>query len=140
MPTEKAVFVFLICAAVVWFAACNQDDKMSKCEEKAMTRESIDEAVERARTIRHKYEDLFWRQPTVHGVGIGLIEDAYGEETGQVGFVIDVTEKVDQSTLPSEDRISDCLEGVPVQIREEPMHTLPLRRVDSDEEESNGTE
>ena len=84
------------------------------------------EATERARAIRHKYEDLFWRQPNVHGVGIGRFEDENGEGTRQVGFVITVTEKVDQNTLPPEDRIPDCLEGVPVQIVEEPNDAILL--------------
>ena len=85
-----------------------------------MTPEIYAEDVERAQAIRHKYDDLFWRQPNVHGVGIGIIETENGEYTDRAGFIIDVTEKVDQSTLPPEDRIPDCLEGVPVQIKEEP--------------------
>ena len=76
--------------------------------------------TERARAIRPKYDALFWRQPNVHAVSIGVIEDENGEDTGQVGFVISVTEKVDQSALPPEDRTPDCLEGVAVQIIEEP--------------------
>ena len=74
--------------------------------------------VARARAIRHKYDALFWRQPNVHGVGIGIILDANGQDTDRAGFTIRVTEKVDRSTLPVEDRIPDCLEGVPVQILE----------------------
>ena len=84
--------------------------------------EAIQETVEKARAIRHKYEDLFWRQPNVHGVGIGLIVDESGEPTGRAGFIISVTKKVDQGKLPPEDRIPDMLEGIEVQIqvREEP--------------------
>ena len=97
--------------------------------------------VARARAIRHKYEALFWRQPNVHGVGIGIIEDENGEYTNRAGFVITVTEKVDQSTLPVEDRIPDCLEGIPVQIQEGEKGVLtslgPPGLVDPDEEEPN---
>ncbi|MXY44219.1 MAG: hypothetical protein F4Y50_09280 [Dehalococcoidia bacterium] len=82
--------------------------------------------VERARSIRHKYEDLFWRQPNVHGTSIGIIEDDNGAFTDRAGFVIRVTKKVDQGTLPPEDRIPDCLEEVPVQIREVPEAHLPF--------------
>ena len=97
--------------------------------------------TERATAIRPKYEDLFWRQPNVHGVGVGVIEDENGEDTGQVGFVISVTEKVDQSTLPPEDRIPDCLEGIAVQFLERPRlefpsHLLPLANT----EENNGND
>lgn len=87
-----------------------------------MTPKIYEADVERAEAIRHKYEDMFWRQPNVHGSGIGIIEDDSGNATDRAGFVITVTEKVDQSTLPSEDRIPDCLEGVPVQIVERPLY------------------
>ena len=83
-----------------------------------------DEDVVLARSIRYKYEDLFWRQPNVHSVGIGDITDENGEYTGIWGFRIHVIEKVDQNTLPPEDRIPHCLEGVPVQIVETPMMEL----------------
>ena len=88
------------------------------------------EITEHARAIRPKYEDLFWRQPNVYATSIGFhvdesgydleIPDGEGGCKRVVGFVIRVTEKVDKSTLPSEDRIPSMLEGVPVQIREEP--------------------
>ena len=102
---------------------------MSEYEEILLLQPHIEKYIEpseRARAIRHKYEDLFWRQPNVHGVGIGILEDESGEGTEQVGFVITVTEKVDQNTLPPEDRIPDCLEGVPVQIIEQPNDAILL--------------
>ncbi len=83
-----------------------------------------DEDVARAEAIRHKYEDMFWRQPNVHATGIGNLKDENGEYIGIWGFLIHVTKKVDQNTLPPEDRLPDCLEGVPVQIIEEPMAEL----------------
>lgn len=126
MCTKKSLLRFmfvLVCFVVVLgLAACSGDDCPNPNaleKETSMTRERIDEAVEKARAIRHKYEDLFWRQPNIWGAGIGKLEDENNEWDGRVGFVIHVTQKVDQSTLPPEDRIPDCLEGVPVQIREE---------------------
>ena len=87
------------------------------------------EITERARAIRPQYDDLFWRQPNVWAVGIGFfrgkwdipleVPDGEGGCKRIVGFVIRVTEKVDQSALPLEDRIPDMLEGVPVQILEQ---------------------
>ena len=77
-----------------------------------------DEAVAQAQKIRHKYGDLFWRQPNVYAVGIGDIKDEDGQYTGIWGFIITVTQKVDQNTLPPEDRIPDVIEGVPVEIEE----------------------
>ena len=85
-----------------------------------MTPEIYEADVERAESIRHKYEDMFWRQPNIYGTAIGIIFDESGEFTDRAGFIITVTKKVDQSTLPPEDRIPDCLEGVPVQIEEVP--------------------
>ena len=94
------------------------------------------EAVAKARAIRHKYDALFWRQPNVHGVGIGNTKDENGQWTGKWGFIISVTEKVDQNTLLPEDRIPDILEGVIVQIREEEEGEL----IPTTMEESNGSD
>ena len=57
-----------------------------------------------------------------------------------MGFIISVTKKVDQSTLPAADRIPDTLEGVPVEIREEPVAGFiwPADTSDPDEEDSSG--
>ena len=75
-------------------------------------------------------EDLFWRQPNVWATSIGYfrgewdipleVPDGEGGCKRIVGFIIRVTEKVDQSALPPEDRIPDTIEGVPVQIIEVP--------------------
>ncbi len=96
---------------------------------------------ERIHEVRLKYDPLFWRQPNVHAVGEGLFSDGKGGWTETVGIVIDVTEKVDQSTLPAEDRIPECLEGVPVQIREFGLHgpTIELPRR-TNKEEDNGSD
>ena len=81
----------------------------------------------RIHQIREKYDALFWRQPNVQGVGEGNLRDAQGEKTGKTGIVVMVTKKVAQSTLPTADRIPACLEGVPVEIREqsEGVHYAP---------------
>ena len=66
------------------------------------------------------------------GIGFHLDESGYALEVPDgeggckrvVGFIIRVTERVDQSALPPEDRITSMLEGVPVQILEEPILEL----------------
>ena len=70
--------------------------------------------------VREKYRDLIRRQPnySTHG-GPALLMDENGEYTQVKGIMVWVTKKVDQSAIPAEDRIPDCLEGVPVQIVEE---------------------
>ena len=122
-----AVLTVIICAvAVLLLVRAYGEDWPWDCtlgKENTMTINASND-VYRARAIRPKYDPLFWRQPNVHGVGIGDIQDGSGEWTGKWGFVVHVTEKVDQSTLPPEDRIPDCLEGVPVEIREEPIPVL----------------
>lgn len=106
-------------------------DKKEYCETNSLTEEGTltttpENTSERIHEVRLKYDDLFWRQPNVHGVGEGALRDANGERTGASGIIVSVTEKVDQSTLPASDRIPDCLEGVPVQIvEEEPFRVIP---------------
>ena len=71
---------------------------------------------ERIHEIREKYDPLFWRQPNVHAVGEGFFSDGKEGWSETMGIVLSVTERADQSTLPPEDQIPACLEGVPVQI------------------------
>ena len=136
MPTRKAPFslmpVLICCVAVLWLAvACGgsaaefRDFEEEPCEaslspkEGNMTTEteSPDERRERIHEVRGRYDPLFRRQPNVDLISEGFIKDENGGYTETVGILIHVTEKVDQSTLPPEDRIPDCLEGVPVQFR-----------------------
>ena len=104
------------------------------------TREEIRAATERAQAVRLKYEDLFSRQPNIWGVGIGRALHPNGEVSEEIGIVISVTKKVDQNTLPQEDRIPDRLEDIPVYLMEEPLPVLTpeLPRVNPKEEESDG--
>ena len=96
---------------------------------------------ERIHEVRLKYDDLFWRQPNVFGVGEGLFMYESGELNETSGIVVSVTEKVDQSTLPPEDRIPDCLEGVPVYVVVEPTPVLMDRILkDLNKEEINGSD
>ena len=68
--------------------------------------------------VRRKYNALFWRQPNVQRVRMDTVRDENGRSRG-LGIIISVTEKVDQSTLPVEDLIPDCIKGIPVEIRAE---------------------
>ena len=76
---------------------------------------------EQIHEVRLKYNDLFWRQPNVHGVGEVLLQNDNGERTEALGIVVTVSKKVDQETLPAADRIPSSLEGVPVQIIQGPQ-------------------
>ena len=121
------IFIVLLLGVAVWRNSSLALEPCPLTKETFMTTpRNIHDDVAHARAIRHKYEDMFWRQPNVHAVGIGDIRDENGERTGIWGFVIHVSEKVDQSTLPPKDRIPDCLEGVPVHIREQPMGEIQI--------------
>ena len=74
---------------------------------------------ERRHEVRLKYDPLFWRQPYVRGVSEGRLKDGRGGWLRTRGINVIVTTKVNQSTLPPEDRIPDCLEGIPVKITED---------------------
>ena len=133
MPARGIPFrflpVFLICAAVLWAAAACSTSSIpwplhpcgidALAKEKNMTELSEREFLEeRIKAVREKYKALIRRQPTWHGTGTQNLRDANGERTGPLGIIIRVDKKVDQNTLPPEDRIPDCLDGIPVQIIE----------------------
>ena len=127
---SRQFLVFLTCAALMLLAAaCGADSIPKDCptyEEKPMTveeqaarKEYVAQMEAKAREIRPKYDDLFWRQPNVIAVSIGLLTCLPPiDGRPPVGFKIRVTKKVDQSTLPAEDRIPEMIEGVPVQLSE----------------------
>ena len=68
--------------------------------------------------VMEKYEDLFERQPGYAGAVFEPIADEDEGEADTRRIVVCVEKTLDQGTLPPEDRIPDCLEGVPIQIHE----------------------
>ena len=145
LPTLITVIICL--AAVFLLVACSGDsefkDPSTLCEANTSGKEETMIATpeityERIIEVRNKYRPLIRRQPNYHGSGPANLLDENGEETETMGITIRVTEKVDQSTLPAEDRIPDCLEGVPVQIVERaPAKLLSSSVEGGDEEETN---
>ena len=105
---------------------------------------------ERRHEVRLKYDALFWRQPNVYAVSEGFLRTGGGGWLETKGINVQVTVKVDQSTLPLADRIPVCLEGIPVKLTEEPdrgglIPGFPLEELglspedpNTDEEETNG--
>ncbi len=73
-----------------------------------------------ANEVWWEYHSLFRRQPNVIWHGQILLRYEGVHPPGTVGISVHVTEKVDQEALPPEDRIPDCLEGVPIQVIEAP--------------------
>ena len=141
--TLIAAIVCLI--AVALLAACSGDSEFkdpstlcetnTSAEEETMTTENTDERI---LEVRNKYRELFRRQPNYRGNGPSDLRDENGERTEVRGLIIKVTKKVDQSTLLVEDRIPDCLEGVPTQIIEVgPVKLLSDSLENMDKEETN---
>ena len=85
---------------------------------------------ERVREIVNRYRDRIEKQYVtskgghVHGYGVTTLNNEKGEPTDKFVLEIDVTEYIDQSTLPPEDRIPDCMEGVEVHYRIRPIMTI----------------
>ena len=94
--------------------------------EECMSKE-IEITHERVKEVIAKHRALLRRQPNQYGFGGGesMLNEHTGETLERAGIVVYVTDKVDQSTLPEEDRIQDCLDGVPMWIIEAP-NTLDL--------------
>ena len=70
--------------------------------------------------VSDKYRDLFSRRPSmdVASVKVGVLKDKLGIETGQEGIIVTVGRKqMPQSDLLPEDRVPDCLDGFPVEVR-----------------------
>ena len=137
MPTKRSSFRLLaviICfVAAVWMAAACQDAASYEepCgpgpilpeEEGDLTTPSGTPTPEKIIEVRDKYQPLFRRQPNFALVSEGLffhrnldpVIDRKGNRVSGIIVTVD-GDPVDQETLPQEDRIPDCLEGVPVQI------------------------
>lgn len=114
MTNNKAAIgltLILACAAVILWSIDTYIRPGYQCGE-----ESLREA-NKTREVLVKYMELFKRQPKFLVAEDEFLRD---EETGRRtetwGIRVGVHEKVDQDTLPPEDRIPDELEGVPVQI------------------------
>ncbi len=123
-------FTLFACAVVLWlaggFAGCAADPCGANLREVLMIGENT-LTVERMTEVRDKYLPLLERYPNYVGSGVGRFRDENGELTGGRGIVISVLEEVDPSTLPPEDRIPDCLEGIPVQLEVSgPFELIPL--------------
>ncbi len=125
MPRRLAVCFAAVLLLVLACVGSEFKDPSTLCaaEEGTMTATS-EITAEYSLEVVEKHVDLFKRQPNYWGVGPANLLDKNGKETGIRGIIISVTEKVDQSTLPAEDRIPDCLEGVPVQFEEGPKPVL----------------
>ena len=83
----------------------------------------------RVRAILRQYVDRIQRQSVrhggyVHGFGLTALSDENGIPTDRMVIEILVTKYVDQNTFPPEDRIPECMEGIPVHFQISPQATI----------------
>ena len=71
----------------------------------------------RIREVRLANDDLFWRYPNVVAVGEGYFKSPTGDWMNIIGIIVHVSERVSPTSIPAADRITDIIDGVPVQIR-----------------------
>ncbi len=83
-----------------------------------MSQLSDDKLMQRIDDVRDKYRGLIHRQPGLMGIGSGILLDSNGDATGPLGIIIWTRKLIDQNSLPPEDRIPGCLDGIPVQFAE----------------------
>ena len=93
-----------------------QTKKGTAMTENRQSERPSDEHLER---VFLKHLNSFIAYPHFSGAGVGIlpVRDENGEEI--IGIEIRVSELTDPSTLPSEQRIPDCIEGIPVLIRQD---------------------
>ena len=70
--------------------------------------------TERIKAIIDRHKDLIWKQSTAYGYSVYNVKNEDGELTDKQVIGIYVARQFDQSTIPPEDRIPECLEGVEV--------------------------
>ena len=77
-----------------------------------------DEWHRRAFEGADQIRDLAKRQPNYNSDYIGMFRDENGEKTGDGGIIVRVYPRVPDSEIPPEDRLPDCVNGIPIEIRE----------------------
>ncbi len=89
------------------------DERSNFMPEDAATQRPSDDYMQ---AVLEKYEDLLWDFPHSQGFYAGDFYDAEYNEIDGYGITVKVLELTDQSTLPEEQRIPACLDGVPVRF------------------------
>ena len=131
VPQSIGIALIVLVAVPLLAVGCETEragyEKTIAAWEECMSSESeITDA--RGIEVKRKYEPLFERQPhyVSSSFGVAVNEDTGERDWDRTAIRVKVTKKVDQSTLPEEDRIPACLDGVPVQISEESIETEVL--------------
>ena len=120
MHTRKSSLRLLamLAVGVLALTACGSQQNLCIEERKTMAeyQENPTEppTFEQMRAVRDKYRPLMKGYPHYIGNSIGRSDDDPPDVPE--GITVRVTELTDPATLPEEQRIPDCLDGVPVRI------------------------
>lgn len=99
-----------------WVDPCIERRAETMAEDKATEKPSY----EYMRDVRKKYRPLLWGFPHYMGTSVGDYttpdDRTQLDPRGGYGITLWVSQLTDQDTLPEEERVPECLEGVPVRI------------------------
>ncbi len=76
-----------------------------------------DEQTSRAILVQNKYMETLLKLPHVVGVGIGFVKKD-GVQTGEIGLVVMVDQKVSAQDVDPVDQVPKELDGVRVDVQE----------------------
>jgi hypothetical protein len=77
---------------------------------------NVDEQTARAMLVQNKYTESLLKLPHVVGVGIGYVK-VNGVQTGEIGLVVMVDEKIYAQEVDPVDQIPKELDGVRVDVQ-----------------------
>lgn len=77
----------------------------------------LQDETERARRVKKNHEAQLMAKANVVGVGVGLCKTG-GIQTGRVGLVVMVSQKLPRSSLSPDDLLPREIDGVPVDVQE----------------------
>ena len=121
VPQPIGIALIVLVAVPLLAVGCKTEyERTIATWEECIMNSEAERSFTRGAAIAEKYRPLFERQPHYWYSSYGPFVN---EDTGELdwsmsGIRVQVFKKVDQSTLPEEDRIPDCVDGVPVQIVE----------------------
>ena len=122
-----AVFALLLAAACSSATPAPTPEPVTIPSCRADSQEHINEVFD-------KYRGQLWREPNTVAVVKGHLMDEYGNRVGDVtdgraDAIVVIVCKTRKNTRPGEYRAPDCLEGVPVQVQEEPNFPIIFHAV-----------
>ena len=85
------------------------------CDKPSPRPDESGEYRQRVQVAQYRLEERLDRNPHVMSLGRGFFGDIKDDGTDVIGVTVTVSEMVDQTAFPLEDRIPDCFRGIPMQ-------------------------